>query len=151
MKTAQKLAEESGKQEIAITYDLAIAKMALQIQAEEFPRFNNIFISLGSFHIEMAFFHAVGKFIAESAGPTLLTECGVIATGSLSGLLSGKHYNRCKRIHPLLAVAIELMHFRSFLRTHDNSNSAMTLIGHNLLDIQSKSSNEAVILKELIW
>ena len=146
MKTAQKIAE-SGKQEIAITYDLAVAKMALQIQAEEFPRFNNVFISLRSFHID-GIFPRNWKIYCRK-WRTNFTECGVIATGSLSGLLSGKHYNRCKRIHPLLAVAIELMHFRSFLRTDDNSNSSMTLIGNNLLDIQCKSSNEAVILKEL--
>ena len=37
-------------------YDLAIAKLAMQIQAEEKPTFDKIFISLGSFHLEMAFF-----------------------------------------------------------------------------------------------
>jgi uncharacterized protein YaiI (UPF0178 family) len=42
MKRAQKMATESGKNEIAVTYDLAIAKMALEIQNEEASTFNNV-------------------------------------------------------------------------------------------------------------
>ena len=44
MKTAQRIAEESGNEEMSIAYDLAIAKLALQIQAGESARFNNVII-----------------------------------------------------------------------------------------------------------
>ena len=40
MKKAQKLAVEGGKSEIALTYDLAIAKMAIEIHVEA-PTFDN--------------------------------------------------------------------------------------------------------------
>ena len=50
------IASESQKENNSVTYDLAIAKLAMQIQAEEKPIFDKIFISLGSFHLEMAFF-----------------------------------------------------------------------------------------------
>ena len=78
---AQKIAQESNRDEISITYDLAIAKLAFKIQSEESPRFDNVFVLLGSFPIEMAFFHALGKFVEESGGSTILNECGVIANG----------------------------------------------------------------------
>lgn len=54
---------ETGQQYIAVTYDLAIAKMALNIQMDESPKFDNIVINLGAFHIEMAFFKSLGKLI----------------------------------------------------------------------------------------
>ena len=57
------------KTSIAVTYDLAIAKIAMQIQHEETPKYDGVFIALGSFHIEMAFFKVLGKIIAESGGP----------------------------------------------------------------------------------
>ena len=91
--------------------------IAFQIQAEEKPHFNRIFVSLGSFHIEMAFFAAIGKIIAESVGPHVLHECKVLANGSLQSLYRGKHYNRCKRFHNILSLAIEILHFQHFMST----------------------------------
>ncbi len=42
-------------------------------------------------------------------------ECEVIAPGSLNGCRSSRHYNRCKRIHPILANALHMLQFTSFL------------------------------------
>ena len=53
MKKPLKISSECGKENIAVTYDLAIAKLALQIQSpEESPEFDNIFVTLGSFQFE---------------------------------------------------------------------------------------------------
>jgi hypothetical protein len=49
LKVSQKVAEECGQTYAVVTYDLAIAKPAMQIQAEETPRFDNIFICLVPF------------------------------------------------------------------------------------------------------
>ena len=121
MKMSQQLAEECDQKYISVTYDLAIAKLALCIQAEEAPKFDNIFIQLGHFHITMSFFKALGKFISDSGGPYVLTETGALAPGSLQGFLMGKHYNRCKRIHPIFSAALEILHFQEFIRSTDDS------------------------------
>ena len=55
MRRSLRIASEGQKENISVTYDLAIAKSAMQIQAEEKPTFDKILISLGSFHLEMAF------------------------------------------------------------------------------------------------
>ena len=114
MKRAQQLAVECGKREVALTYDLAIAKMVMEIQTEEAPTFDDIFVTLGSFHIEMAFFSVIGKYNSESGGPHLLAESGIIENGSLTSFLLGKSYKRSKRIHQLLALAMEIQHCNSF-------------------------------------
>ena len=49
------VAEEGGKEAISVTYDLAIAKKAMQIQSSEKTKYNNVFVNLGAFHIELAF------------------------------------------------------------------------------------------------
>lgn len=118
MKVSQQVANECGEDFMVVHYDLAIAKPALQIQAVESPRFDNLFIAFGPFHISLAYFGALGHLIDSSGGPEILTECGVLAPGSLNGLLSGKHYNRCKRLHPMLATALQILHFRAFLSLH---------------------------------
>ena len=104
MKRTIDIGKECGRDSVAVTYDLAIAKIAMQIQLEESPMYDSLFVAMGSFHIEMAFFSAIGKLIAESGGPHILIECGVLAKGSLKSLQSEKNYKRCKRIHEILAI-----------------------------------------------
>ena len=94
MKMSQQIARECGEEFMIVHYDLAIAKPALQIQSAEAPRFDNLFIAFGPFHITLAYFGALGYLIDGSGGPEILVESGVLASGSLNGFLSGKHYNR---------------------------------------------------------
>lgn len=56
MVQSQKIAEELGQTYMQVTYDLAVAKPAWQIQSMEKPRFDNLFIHTGDFHVEMAYF-----------------------------------------------------------------------------------------------
>ena len=53
------IAEEAKKKSIVVTYDLAISKIAMQVQKEESPLYDNIFTVLGSFQIEMTYFKAL--------------------------------------------------------------------------------------------
>lgn len=115
LKQSQKIAEEVKQPFIQVTYDLAIAKIAMQIQSEEKPRFNNIFIHLGGFHIMMAYFKTIGKFINDCGLTTIMMESDLLASGSISGFIEGKHFNRCKRLHPMMALGLEILHFRSYL------------------------------------
>lgn len=112
MKESQKIAEELGENCISVTYDLAIAKMAMQIQATEKPKFDNLFIHLGAFHIMFAYFKSVGKFIADCGLMNVAVDTELLASGSVNSFLDGKHFNRCKRLHPLMALGLEIMNFR---------------------------------------
>ena len=96
LKISQKVAQECGEPYAVVTYDLAVAKPALQIQAQESPLYDNVFICFGAFHICLAFFGALGHLLDGSGGPNILTESDVLAPGSLDEFLLGKHYNHCK-------------------------------------------------------
>ena len=132
MKKAQRIAEEAHKDNIAVTHDPAIAKVAMQIQMEESPLYDNLFIAMGAFHIEMALFHAIGKFVEESGGPYILNECNVLAKGSLKGFITGKSYKRSKRLHQLLSVAFEILHFESYLTKIQNTEEVIDIIKYEL-------------------
>ena len=58
----------------------------------------------------MAFSHAIGTSIEQSGGPYILIEAEILASGSQKGFVKGKHYNRCKRVHPFLAASFEVLH-----------------------------------------
>lgn len=121
MQRSLSIAEECGQQYISVTYDLAITKIALSIQALEKPKFNRLFIQLGAFHIQLSFFKAVGKFIAEFRLPYILTESGVLAERCQLGFLTGKNYSRCNRLHSMLAAAVEILHFKAFIKEEEYS------------------------------
>ena len=103
LKQLQKVVEECNIYSISVTYDLAIAKLAMPILAEEKPTYHNVFIHLGLFHITCAFFSMLGKYLAESGGPHILNETHVIEKGSLKSFLPGKSYKK-KNLHKNIAV-----------------------------------------------
>ena len=85
LKRSQTVAvEECGEKYALVTYDLAVAKIAKQIQASDSPDFDNVFIMFGSFHTEMSYFGSLGRIIEGSGGPYVLTEVEVVAPGSLN-------------------------------------------------------------------
>ena len=81
-------------------------------------------------------------FVAESGGPSILIACDILASGSIKGFITGKHYNRCKRIHPLLASAMELLHFKFFLsRVGTNNSDILNLVREEISQIFNDSSS----------
>lgn len=91
---------------IAVTYDLAIAKIAMQLQETESPRLKNILIHLGPFHIMLSYFKTIGKFITDCGLMDVEVESELIASGSVNGFLTGKHFNICMRLHPMIALNV---------------------------------------------
>lgn len=116
---AVKIAQECHQEHILVTYDLAIARMAMQIQLTEKPKFDNLFINLGAFHTEMAFFKALGKYIDSSGIIDILVQSEALAQGSTNGFIDGKHFNRCKRLHPLFSAALQSLHIKEFLSNYE--------------------------------
>ena len=95
----------------------------------------------------MAFFSVMGKFIAESGGPYILNETQILRKGSLKGFLKGKCYNRGKNIHQLLAVAMEIQHFRSFERKHSNPQFNI-IFKHEIAKLNDKQNDIENLSKE---
>eukprot|EP00794_Sanderia_malayensis_P015514 gene15514-17096_t len=137
LKRFMQIATECGKQGIVVTYDLAIAKIAMQIQDEEMPLYDKVFIALGPFHIEMALFNAFGKYISESGGPHLLNECLVLAKGSTKSFQTGKNYKRFRRMHELLSLAMERLHFQAFVDNEENREEILSIIEREIQEIKT--------------
>lgn len=93
MTLSQKIADYCQQPEIIVSHDPAIAKMALRLQLTESPKFDNLFINLGGFHIQMAFFKAIGKYIESSGITDILVDSQVLAAGSVNSFVTGKHLN----------------------------------------------------------
>jgi hypothetical protein len=144
MRRSLEIAKECNRESIAVTYDLAIAKIALQIQNEEKPAYDNLFIHLGSFHLEMAYLKLLAKSLGESGGPYILNECEVLAKGSISSVCKGLNYKRAKNVHQWLSLAMQNLHFESYVDLHRDSRDLLTKVGQqNFGNIQYEDSKEA--------
>ena len=119
LKRSQKIAEECNKCSISVTYDLTIANVAMQLQAEKKPTYDYVFIHLGPLHITYAFFSILGKYLAESGASHILNKTHVTERGTLKSFLSGKSYNRCKRSDQLFGAAMEILHVQAFADQYD--------------------------------
>lgn len=139
LKMSEDIAKECKQPEIQVTYDLAIAKIGYQIQLDErlkaesqqiIPKYKNVFIHMGGFHVEAAYFKAIGKFVDESGLTHMMVQSELLASGSVNGFIAGKHFNRCRKLHPIAALAIQILHFESFLNLYEIeiSNDLMVVI-----------------------
>ena len=55
----------------------------------------------------------------------MLSGCNVLAKESLRSFLSGKHYNRCKRLHEILSLSMEVLHVKFFMNSLSDDQIAI--------------------------
>jgi hypothetical protein len=79
LKQFQRVAMECQQQYVVVSYDLAVAKLAMQVQCTEAPIYDNVFICFGQFYILMTYFACLGHIVDGSGGPDILTETEVLA------------------------------------------------------------------------
>lgn len=71
----------------------------------------------------------IGKWFADAGLRDLCVEAGVIADGSISGVIDGHRYNRAVRLHKLLYEAFlrlawtSMERFSSMVRTESSGKS----------------------------
>ncbi|CAG9765728.1 unnamed protein product [Ceutorhynchus assimilis] len=75
--------------------------------------------------MEMAFFKVAGKFNDGSGLVDILVQAEALAGGSMNSFLDSKHFNRCRRLHPLTAAALQILHFQQYLSSNITSPEAM--------------------------
>ena len=113
-KISRKLAEQSNMLYTHITLDVGAAIKAYHVIWNNPTAWSDIVIHLGDFHAMMAFFGVIGKFVEGSGFEEIAFQTGICSSGNLSKVLSGKHYNRCWKIHEAFAEALE----RIFIETY---------------------------------
>ncbi|XP_028415026.1 uncharacterized protein LOC114538109 [Dendronephthya gigantea] len=72
-------------------------------------------VRLGEFHSCMSYATAIACRFRDAGLQDIFIESEIVAQGSLNGVFSGKHYNRCIRAHKLVFEAMERLRFEAFL------------------------------------
>lgn len=67
------------------------------------------------------FFYAIGIFINDCGLTNIFSEVEILASGSVNGFVAGKHY-RCKRIHPMAALGLQILYLLLLLNEAEVTN-----------------------------
>ena len=92
LKRSQVIAKECDDKCLIITYNLAVAKIARQIQIQKSPKFDDYFLQFGQFNTILSSFSSKGKMLEASGAAYLLSKANIIAGGSINKYLRGKSY-----------------------------------------------------------
>lgn len=66
----------------------------------------------------------------------MLIDTQILAIGSLNSFLSGKHFNRRRKIHPLLSLALQILHIDSFWQSREDELKDVKIYLQNLYSVK---------------
>jgi hypothetical protein len=140
------LCEKLGLKEIVLVFDQAINSKAQQICWKDEKYKTTFVVRLGEFHISMSFLAVIGKRFKDAGLYNILIESGIVAEGSVNGVLSGKCYNRSIRCHKIMFEAISRLLWTEFLDSVSNEErlhcSEMSLHLHHNYKLGILKKNE---------
>ena len=109
---------------IVVTFDQALYAKATEILWKHKEKFKNIIPRLGEFHTICTMLSIIGKRFQDAGLADLCSESGVIAEGSVTGVLEGRKYNWAIRFHKILyegLMRLALKDFPSWLDSHHST------------------------------
>ena len=91
---------------IVCVFDQALyAKVAEVVWAHQ-DKFSSVVLCLGVFHTVCTLLRIIGRRFADAGLRDVFVETGIVAQGSVSAVLEGRHYNRGMRAHKLMFEAL---------------------------------------------
>ena len=95
-------------------FDQAIYAKAAEIIWKHPDKFKDVILRMGAFHIMCNLISIIGKRFQDSGLKDIIIEAGIVAQGSVAGVLEGRQYNRAVRTHKCMYEAFLRMAFKEF-------------------------------------
>ena len=95
----QRLCVEADMPYVNITLDSGAAINCFKLIWNYSTVFDNVIVHLGDFHFMKEIFTVLGKLVKGSGFEEVVFQSSLTTSGSLNGVLSGSHYNRCWKVH----------------------------------------------------
>ena len=100
---------------IVCVFDQALFAKAAEVVWKHPEKFKGIILRLGVFHTICTLLATIGKRFQDGGLRDLCVEAGVIADGSVAGVMDGRKYNRAIRLHKLLYESFMRLAWKGFL------------------------------------
>ena len=92
LRAAEEATREVGQRYVITTFDLGVCTEAFPLVWNSPDKYESHIILIGTFHLVCAYMKMMGKKMAGSGLSDILLEAGLIGSGSLASVMSGKHY-----------------------------------------------------------
>ncbi|XP_078353866.1 uncharacterized protein LOC144638547 [Oculina patagonica] len=138
------MAQQLGQRDVIVVFDQAIYAKALEVLWQNKDQFQRLVVRIGSFHTICAFFAAIGKRFGDAGLADVLMESGIVGSGSVAGVIEGRHYNRALRTHKIVFEAMHRLQwtgFKSWLQRNGHQVNRMILVSA-IEDIRKEFSPE---------
>ena len=144
-------------EEIVCVFDQTIYAKAMEVKWKNTEMFEKVFIRMGAFHTLCNLLSIIGKRFASAGLRDLAVESGIIAEGSITSVLEGRHYNRgvrlCKLVYEAL-LRLGWKGFYSWIEKHhsgDDKHMRETIEAVGILHADVNQDNlEAVLTNESV-
>lgn len=93
------------------TFELGVSMKAYPIIWNKHKMFEDHIIMIGTFHVVCTYFKMIGKKMEETGLSDILLEAGLIGSGPVTGVMTGKQYSRAMHCHKILREALERLLF----------------------------------------
>lgn len=81
-----------------------------------------------------------------------MVKSGLIANGSVRGIINGTHFNRCKKVHAISALSFKILHFHKFMEYYQKLNHEERLSAECLkenLEYESRTHQASSVVYQL--
>ncbi|MEW8548338.1 MAG: hypothetical protein AB2693_32950, partial [Candidatus Thiodiazotropha sp.] len=138
---------EVGQDYVITSFDLGVCMKAFPLIWNNPIRYQKHIVMIGSFHTVCAYLKMLGKKMNGTGLDDIFIEAGLITTGSLQGVLSGKNYSRSMLCHKTMLEALERLLTMEFListnRTKLLDTDLQKSILGDLLEMPSQTTMDA--------
>ncbi len=115
LRYAEEGTKEVGQKYVITTFDLGVCMKAYPLVWNHTVRYKDHIILIGTFHLACAYMRVMGLKMEGSGLSDVLLEAGLITSGSLHGVLSGKHYERALHCHKTMMECLERLLLEQFM------------------------------------
>ncbi|XP_068203606.1 uncharacterized protein [Palaemon carinicauda] len=114
LRMSRQCSDEVGHRYAITSFDLSVCMKAYPILWKNPDTYKDHIVMIGTFHTVCAYLKMVGKKMDGSGFSEILLEAGLMSSGSLQGVITGKNYSRAMHCHKALAEGLERMLLRKF-------------------------------------
>ncbi len=115
LRFAEEGTAEIGQEYTILTFDLGVCMKAYPLVWNHVDRYDKHIILIGTFHLICAYFRVIGKKMEASGLTDVLLEAGLVGSGTVYGVMSGKNYSRAMLCHKIVVESLERLLLKYFL------------------------------------
>ena len=116
LRQAERATLEVGQEYVIITFDIGVYIKAYPLVLIQPEWYQQHIILIEIFYLVCAYMKMIGRKMSRSGHSDILLEAGLISSGSLNGVLSGKQYDCSLHCHKVMLEILEWLLLNAYLK-----------------------------------